>query len=145
MKYTICPPNLIEYVWHDVEQYVQNTADVSNSEFSAESIKIGLINGQQLLGLVTEHEEIVAIFTMEKKVFDTGLTALYVPIIAGTRVEDWFDEAIDFAAMMAENMGATELRGLSVRKGWSRFLHKRGDWKDVHTVLSLQLGEDNGR
>lgn len=142
MKYTVCPPNMIEYVWSDIVHHIEAVVIVSNNEFTAESLKIELITGKQLLCLVTEVDKIVAIFTLERREFDSGLVTCYIPIIAGRSINTWFEGAISFMKIIANNMGATELRGFMTLKGWGDFLRYRDDWKDLHTVMSLQIGEE---
>lgn len=142
MKYSICPSNMIEYVWKDIEHLIKSVVDVSNKDITVESVKMGLLDERQYLVLIIDGDEIIAVVTVERKELDSGLVALYMPITAGSKMHKWFDGCLDFIKQVALQMGATELRGFMSHEGWGGYLRSKDkNWTDVHTVMSLQIGE----
>jgi len=72
---------------------------------------------------------------------DSGMKALYFPVISGTKMDLWMDDFMVFAKDLAEKMGCDELRGMAIRPGWIRAL-KHHDWEEHYVVLKCKLNNE---
>ena len=142
ITFSICPSNMIGYVWPDIKHHMEAVEVVSNGDCSVDTIFDDLTSSRQYLVLIINEDKIQAICTLELKVFDTGLHTMYIPITAGIRINDWFDDCLLFIKQFARQFKVTELRGFMALKGWDGYLKAKNNWKDVHTVMSLQIGEE---
>jgi len=142
ITFSICPSNMIGYVWPDIKHHMEAVEIVSNGDCSVDTIFDDLVAMRQYLVLVMNEDKIQAVCTLQLKTFDTGLRTIYFPVLAGTKINEWFDDLIVFIKQFAKQFGATELRGFMALKGWDGYLKAKDNWKDVHTVMSLQIGEE---
>ena len=142
IKFTLCPTNLIPNLWDSISPCLSKPVELSHGECTMETLYNDLVEAKQGLIIVTDEEEIIACITTQVRTFDTGLKALYMPMVGGARMDEWLDEALSILTEIAKNYGATELRGYMVRKGWDRVLMGEKGWKPVYNVLSYTIGDD---
>lgn len=133
------PVTLIDVVWPQVEPLLMMPIDVSHGECDIEVIYQQLKNGNILLLTVSDGPDIIAVMTLEVRVFDSGLRTLYVPLIGGTDMEKWLSRAMSIVKAIAKDFDCTELRGVAVRKGWLRVLKNAG-WEEVSTTVKCHIG-----
>jgi hypothetical protein len=139
-KLALVPANLVEAIYHLLEECLIPVVELGSGEISLESIKQGATSGETLLLVVTKGEEIVAVNLYEIRTFFTGKKCLYIPIIGGKDIDLWGEEFHEFSVQMAKNLGCTELRGLAARNGWIRKLKAHGiEWKECYTVVSHEF------
>lgn len=128
------PPTLIDVVWSECVKYVQDVVDVSHDEITVDSVKQRCLDGHSLLLIVSRQGEIIAVNLLELRTFDSGIKALYVPVVGGTDMDIWMDQFLDVVKAIAKDFGCRELRGLAARPGWVRKLKSRG-WEEVTIAM----------
>lgn len=134
----LVPITLIEVLWEQMEEHLQRVVDVAHDEITLSSIKQRLQTGESLAVAVCLEESIVAVNLLEVRVFDSGVRAMYIPVVGGNYMDEWADQFLDVAKAIAKDFNCRELRGLAARKGWTRFLAKRG-WEEVNVALRCTL------
>ena len=133
-----CPATMVPIVWARVAPMLQLPCDMSHNETDIESVYARLMAGDSLLTLVSKGTEIVAAITLNVVTFDTGLKALYLPLVSGKYFDQWCDRYFKVVCAIAKDLNCTELRGISVRKGWLRKLRKYG-FEEVSTIVRCPL------
>lgn len=137
-KIAAIPIPLVDVVWHIVEPILQRVVDVSHDEISCESIKEHVLKGNVLLLAICRDDQIIAVNTAEVRTFDTGKKALYIPVVGGEDLDNWMDQFLNVAKLIAVEHGCEELRGIAVRRGWLKKLAPLG-WKENCTIVSFDL------
>lgn len=137
---TVVPAVLVTFIWPHIEAYISDVVDVSSGELSMDGVKNNMLKGGCTTVLIVDDDSIIGVCTLEEHIFDSGLKALYIPIIGGERIDEWgvsfFESCID----VGKNLGCTELRGLAARTGWMRKLKKYNyDMKPCYEVLKYEL------
>ena len=131
------PSVILNVVWDKIEPILQRVIKVSNNELTAEGIYKRALSGESLIVAVCLNTEIVAVTVLNVVTFDTGLRAMYVPIVGGKYMNEWVDESMLVAKAIAKDYNCTELRGFAVRKGW---LRRMKEWKTVSTIIKCDVG-----
>jgi len=131
------PPYLIDYVWKDVEVILQRVVDCSHGELTIEHIKRKCKSGDMLLVAILKGDVIVAVNTADVVEFDSGLRVMYIPITGGDFIDEWLFDSLEVAKALARDYNCTELRGLSVRKGWLRKLPP--GWEPITETIKFDL------
>lgn len=141
-EYTIAavPWEMIDLIWDRVAPLIQKVVEKAHGEITLDSVKARLKTGNSLLITISRGSDIVAVNTMELRIMDSGLRAMFIPITGGSELDGWMDQFLEVAKALAKDYNCTELRGLAVRKGWMRVLEKQG-WEEVHTIIKCDLGE----
>lgn len=134
------PQTMIDLIWDRVAPQLERPIALSHGEVTLESIKRRLITGDVLLITVSRGTEIIAVNTVEVRESESGLRALYIPLIGGSEMEDWMDRFLDIVKAIAKDFNCTELRGIAARKGWMRKLKPLG-WSEVSTIIKCDVGE----
>jgi hypothetical protein len=137
---TPVPQTLIEFLWPQIEGFIQSVVDVSHDEVTVESIKSRLIEGSSLLLVTSRLGEIIAATMIEIRTFDSGIKALYIPVVGGTEMDNWSDQFFRIVHAIAKDFGCRELRGLAARKGWVRKLKDKG-WEEVCINMRCMVQE----
>ena len=135
------PITLIEVLWDNIAIHLEKAVALSNNETSLESIKNKALNGDLLLMTVNDGGEIIAAFTLEVILFDTGKRSLFLGSVGAkneTNLDNWMFQALKVCKAIAKDMNCTELRGGSARKGWMRKLKDSG-WKETHTTIVCEV------
>lgn len=149
MNIVVIPPNLIEVVWPQVEPLMNQVINRAPEDINIEYQKEQLLTGKTWLMAVCEGKNIIAINILKVEEYETGLRVLCNPIVAGTRLNEWMEDAINVAEAIAKDYKCTKFRGFSVRglenkkDAWLRMLNsgKRKGWKAVHTLIELDIEE----
>lgn len=143
-KYLIAvvPMTMIELVWAKVIPHLQRVVDVAHGEITLETVKNRLISGKSLLVTISQGDQIIAINTLELRVMDSGLRAMFIPITGGDDLDGWMPQFLVMANAIAKDYQCTELRGLSVRAGWMKKLSVFG-WENVHMVIRCPVSNDD--
>jgi hypothetical protein len=139
-KYSLAavPANMIDIIWDKVEPVLDRVVKVSNRELTLDGIKGRCINGKNLLVTVCAGKEIIAVVVLDVVEFESGLRALYIPVVGGENMNEWLADSFEVAKAIAKDFNCTEVRGLSVRKGWMRVLTKM-NWQVITTVISCPV------
>jgi hypothetical protein len=132
------PPTLITVLWDRVEGHLARVVEVSNGEISLQSIKESCLLGKAMLLAVCRDDQIVAVITVEKRTFESGKSALFLPIVGGDELDGWLDQVLEVAILIAKDLDCEVIRGLGARKGWIRKLKDKG-WKEAYSVLEVKV------
>lgn len=131
---------MIPVVWAQFEHFIQKVVNVSSGELSMDSVHESMVQGKCVVIIVIKGKEIIGVNTIEIFTFNSGLKALYVPIIGGKEIDKW---GVDFFCMCkdyAKQVGCTEIRGLAARAGWLRKLAQHDlNWKKCYEVISYAI------
>ena len=128
------PANVVPLLWEKIEPILQRVIDVSNRELTCEGVKRRAMLGETLIVAVCLNSEIVAITVLDVVTFDSGLRAMYIPIVGGNYMDEWLEESFEVAKAIAKDLNCSEVRGLAARKGWLRRL-KDMNWEEIVTVI----------
>ncbi len=139
-NFCVVPPIMIPVIWPQVEHFIQKVVNVSSGELSMESAYESMTQGKCVTIAIIKGNEIVGINTVEIFTFNSGLKALYVPIIGGKEIDKWGIEFFNLCKDYAKQVGCTELRGLAARAGWMRKLASHDlKWKKCYEVIKYEL------
>jgi hypothetical protein len=141
--YTIAaiPEELLELAWPEAAPHIKKATDLSHGEATVETVKKRVFEGSAILLVVYKEGKIIAAITGEVREFDTGVRALFWPIIGGTEMDLWFDPMYDAMLTVAKAMGCTEMRGIAVRNGWLRRLRNYG-WEEVSISVRCPVEQE---
>ena len=132
------PATMIDLIWPKVLPWLEKPIDLSHDEVCISSLKDELKSGKQLLCTVSRDTDVIGVFTLDVRVFDSGLRAMYIPLVGGTEIDKWMERGFKIIEAIAKDYNCTELRGISVRKGWLRKLKDKG-WEEVSTTVRRVL------
>lgn len=133
-----CPATLIGLIWDRVVPHLEKPIALSHGEVTLESIKARIMSSDVLLITVSRGTEIIAVNTVEVRTSESGLRALYIPLIGGSEMNEWMDRFLDIVRAIAKDFNCTELRGIAARKGWMRKLKPLG-WSEVSTIIKCDV------
>lgn len=138
--FSVVPPAMIPVIWSDIVWYLEKVVRVSSGELSLDSVYQSMIEGKCVTIIVIDGQQIIGINTVEIFTFNSGLKALYIPIIGGERIDEWGVEFFNICKDYAKQVGCTELRGLAARAGWMRKLASKDlKWKKCYEVIKYEL------
>lgn len=137
---SIVPVPLVDVLWGQVVPHLQKVVDRSHGELTLESVKARIKNADTLLVTISRGGSIVAINTLELRIFDSGKRAMFIPITGGSELDGWMPDFLALAKTIAREHNCSELRGLAVRPGWMKKLEPHG-WENVHMVISCAVEE----
>lgn len=133
-----CPPTMIPLIWDRAAPLLELPIALAHGEVTLDTMKKKLLMGESLLITVSRGTEIIAVNTVEVRHFESGLKALYIPLIGGTEMEEWMDRFLNIVSAIGKDLGCTELRGIAARKGWIRRLKPLG-WSEVSTIIKCDI------
>ena len=132
------PVTLVTLLWPQMSGHLQRVVDVANGEISLSSIKESLLSGKSMIMAVCKDEEIIAVVTAEKRIFESGKSALFLPIVGGDELDGWMPQVLELAKLIAKDLDCSVIRGLGARSGWIRKLKNEG-WTVAYTVIEQIL------
>ena len=134
------PPGRLEELWKDhIAPIMALPVEKSNGEVTMETTYNRIKQGIARLFIVIEDGKVIGLNTFEIRVFDSGVKALYSPMMGGVEnkmMEGWGEVMHELSIQMAKNHGCREIRAICARTGWLKVLKKQG-WKEEHTIMSL--------
>jgi len=136
--FAMIPPYLVDVMWKDIEPILQRVVDCSHGELSCDGVKRRAKAGTTLLVAICKDDKIVAVNTGDVVEFDSGLRSFYIPITGGDFMDEWLVDSLEVAKALAKDFNCTELRGISVRRGWLKALPK--GWEPVSETIRFDLG-----
>jgi len=141
-RFEILHPYTIISKWDELLVHIERVVQVSNEEFTAESIKHRAVSGNGMIVAIYNAENIVAVTTAEVVTYDSGLRSLLVPVFAGSELYEWGLEWLELHKKIAKQFNCVELRGFAVRSGWMKILKDYG-FKENHVVITMPISGDN--
>ena len=111
---------------------------LSNGETTMASLKQRVKSGDVKVVLAVKDNEPKLAFTLEVTEFDSGLRVLSLPFISGDGIAELLADCFEDLKTIARQSGCTEIRGMSVRRGWMKVLKPLG-WEPVHEVIKCNV------
>ena len=128
------PANMVNMLWDKIEPILDRVVRASNRELTTDGIKGRCISGHNLIVTVCLESEIIAVTVLDVVQFESGLRAMYIPVVGGEYMDEWLEESFEVAKALAKDLNCSEVRGLAARKGWMRRL-KNMNWEEIVTVI----------
>lgn len=132
------PSNLIDLVWDQMVPILDMCIRKAPDDLVASVVYEQLKTNNSMLLMVYRGPKVIAINVLDIKVLDSGVRVLYIPIIAGSEMDVWLEEAHRICVQIAKDYNCTELRGIAVRKGWMSKLQPYG-WEEMFTTVRCPL------
>jgi len=135
------PKNLVPFIWPRVAKLFEKSIELACGECTENTEYDKLMTGRTSLFIVQDKDFNISLaFTTHVMEYDTGLRAMYIPMMGGTGLDSLCHIFMPAAIGIAKINKCTEIRGMSVRNGWLRKLKKYG-WESVHEVIHYKIGE----
>lgn len=128
------PGNTVHMLWDKICPILERVVAVSNRELTVDGIKGRCVSGHNLIVTVCLEGEIIAVTVLDVVQFESGLRAMYIPVVGGDYMDEWLEESFEIAKAIAKDLNCSEVRGLAARKGWMRRL-KNMNWEEIVTVI----------
>jgi len=112
--------------------------DMSNGESTEASLKQRVKIAAVTVVLAMKEDEPKLAFTLEVTEYDSGLRVLSLPFISGDGIAELLSDCFGDLKKIAKQSHCTEIRGMSVRRGWMKVLKPLG-WETVHEVIKCNV------
>lgn len=141
MSYKIAavPQTLVESVWHMLEPHIKRVVEIVDEETTIDTVKEKAICGDVLLLAISKESDIIAVMTLDIRDFDTGMKALFIPMLGGDEFFEWFDQAFAVVKAIAKDFGCSQIRAAG-RRGWTKALRPHG-WEEQYTIIKYDIGD----
>lgn len=136
----IVPQTMVELIWDKVFPLIDMVQEKAPDDIVTGVVYDELISGKKLLVTISSGTEVIAINVLDVRTLDTGTKVLYIPITAGSHMEEWLEDFLEIAKAVAKDFNCVELRGLAVRNGWIKKLKPLG-WEELFTTIHCKLGD----
>ena len=137
---SVVPCTMIDLIWDKALPIIKLAADKAPEDVCCKVVHDELCKGAKLLVTISRGADIIAVNVLDIRTLDTGIKILYIPITAGSEMEFWLEDFLEFVKVIAKNCDCVELRGLAVRNGWMKKLKPHG-WEEMFTTIRCKLGE----
>jgi len=119
------PRGVLPAIWPQVKGILFKGLPWVRGSWTLDNAKDYLLSGYYQLWVVTERGRVLAALLTEIHKTPSGKKVLEVPLAAGSRARDWFDQWLESATEYAHLRGVTELK-FTGRYGWWRYLKPHG-------------------
>ncbi len=126
----------IDAIWDEVLPVMEKVLRYNFGFYSMDDVKSELKDGGALLICVKDGDELLACITCKEMPHPTK-RVLSMPVVCGTRMNDWIDLCQETTRKLAKELGYDMLitRG---RKGWTKVLKGYG-YKEIYVALGIDL------
>lgn len=133
------PTPLIDVVWNDVEPLLAMAIGTNKGRYTTDSVRRAL-EGEHL-GLWVAMDGTVPIAALTTRVceYPTGLRALCIDWIGGSRMSEWLPVAQPLMSEYARAHNCAHLEGYG-RRAWGRVLGGYG-WEPEYTAYRMELSD----
>jgi hypothetical protein len=135
------PPEVLDLAWPEAAPFIKLATDISHNEATVETVRKRVYEGSAILLVVYKEGKIIAAITGEVREFDTGVRALFWPIVGGREMDLWFEPMYEAMLTVAKSAGCTEMRGIAVRNGWLKRLKNYG-WEEVSISVRCPIEQE---
>ena len=132
-KIAAIPQTLVEAVWDRLTPHIERVIAIVDEETTIEHVKSKALSGNLLVLAICKDSDIIAALTLDIRDFDTGMKALYIPMLGGDEFFDWYEQAFEVVKAIAKDFKCTQIRAAG-RRGWTRALKSIG-WEEQYTVI----------
>jgi hypothetical protein len=129
-------PNFINQVWGDVEPFIAAALKYSSGEYTAEQLKVYLVQGQQSLYIaINEQGKVFGAAVVEFTNYPNDRIA-FITAIGGNMImnQELWDQFVNW---IIQN-GGTKIRG-AVRNSMARLLRKAFKFEHRYTIVEKDL------
>jgi hypothetical protein len=133
------PPVLVPPLWASVEPILAMAVDKAHGDLDIDNLYDRLLAGQEMLLAVLDGPLVIAACIVTVSTLDTGVRVLYVPALAGNRMDEWFEQGLSVLRHLAKEQGCTSIRACG-RPGWQKQIPSA---RAIHTIVEFS-GESNG-
>ncbi len=134
------PALLVGVMWNDISERMYETIEQCDGDVTMVSFYRRATTGETMVFAVVKDEYMESVFTAEVFVYESGKRVLMLPLAGGSGSMPALKQVHEFTVDLAKKFECSEVRGMSIRKGWAR-VNKSLGWKRVHEVTSYKLGE----
>jgi len=134
MKLYVVPTNFVYQYWDLAEPLLQKALDKGNGEFTADQLKLQVIQGQQQLLLLMNKEKCLCAFTVQWINFPNDRVA-YITYMGGKNTKAGFK---DFKIWVKAN-GGTCIQGSTKYESIVRLFNKLYGYEKKYTLMELKL------
>ena len=122
------------------EPLIQVVLDRIPPETNMQLIKRDLYKGKLQMIVAVEDDVLYGLALLNIVSYPTGYKLLDIPVVSGTRMEDWLVTGFGMIKDLARQNNCKETRGYSLRKGWFRKLNSdQLDFTSLYEVVSHKL------
>lgn len=125
------PHDCVDYVWDDVAPILELALARSDEGTSIGDVKAGIETATLFLWIVGDLSACVVGRIDQRK------NALSCWLLAGSGLEEWYDDLMAAAARYARDLGLSRIEAC-VRPGFQRVLSRKG-WRTVHHRMAMDL------
>ncbi len=136
-KIAALPQPLIEPIWPLVAPHIARVVKMVDDETTLEHVKAKALAGDVLIVAVSKGSDVIAAFTADIREFDTGMKALYIPMLAGDNLNEWLHQAMNVMHAVAKDFKCDQMRACG-RRGWTKVLKDIG-WEEQYTVIKFDV------
>ena len=137
-KIAAIPQMLVETIWDRLTPHIERVVKIVDEETTIEHVKNKAISGDLLILAICKDVDIIAAITLDIRDFDTGMKALYIPMLGGDEFFEWYEQAFEIIKTIAKSFGCSQIRAAG-RRGWPRALKSIG-WEEQYTIIKYDMG-----
>ena len=126
-------PTHIHIVWDKVKEYLANALDHSGGEYSLEHLKMFIIQGHQVLLLITEGDKICGAITVEWINYPNDRIAFTTAI--GGKTDK---EGCELFFKWVKESGGTAVRGATF-KSVAKLMNQKYGFKETYIMVEKRL------
>jgi len=136
-KIAAIPQTLVKSIWDRLAPHIARVIEIVDEETTIEHVKTKAISGDLLILAICKCDDIVAVLTLDIRDFDTGMKALYIPMLGGDEFFNWYEQAFEVVKAIAKDFKCTQIRAAG-RRGWPKALKSIG-WEEQYTVIKYNV------
>lgn len=139
MKLYIVPKEQVQRFWHKAEPLLQRALDKGDGEFSNDTLKLTVAQGQQQLLLLMKDDVCYCALTMQWVMYPHTRVA-YITYI-GTKKDGGFITKKGFEQFKnwVINNGGTSIQGSTKFKSIARLWNRLYGYEEKYTLMELKL------
>jgi hypothetical protein len=134
MKLYIVPQTHVQQFWHLAEPLLQKALDKGDGEFTAQTLKLTIAQGQQQLLLLMNDDKCVCALTVQWVMYPNDRVC-YITYIGGRNTKDGFEQFKHWA----KSNGGTCIQGATKFKGVAKLFNKLYGYEEKYTLMELKL------
>ncbi len=139
MKLYIVPTNHVQQYWHLAEPLLQRALDKGNDEFTADTLKLTVAQGQQQLLLLMKEDECYCALTVQWVMYPNERIA-YITYIGtkkerGAITKQGFEQFKDWV----KHNGGTAIQGATKFESIARLWNRLYGYEKKYQIMELKL------
>ena len=135
---TSVPPQYIDTVWPQVEEFMARAVRTTNDKFTTQSVYEDVKRGFYTLWIIVKDDVIMMVFTTRILEYPTR-RGLAIDWVGGSNMMKVLDLCQATLREYAINNNCSHLEGYG-RKAWGRCLEKYG-WEPEYTAYKMEISQ----